>query len=127
MPAVDTRHISRDSLFLMAELRLEGATAVERVKVRNLSAGGMMAEGPMRVLRGSRLAIKLRNIDWVEGSVAWVQDNRFGIAFDHEIDPAQARAPVGSSGDDFSAPRYTRPSTIAPGSGNATGSPLRKI
>ena len=111
MASVDTRNISRDSLFLMADVRLDGADATERVKVRNLSAGGMMAEGGLRVVRGGRLAVKLRNVDWVEGSVAWVQDNRFGIAFDREIDPAQARASNGNS-NDLSTPRYVRPAGI---------------
>lgn len=126
MSAVDTRNISRDSLFLMADLRLEGAEALERVKVRNLSAGGMMAEGPVRVLRGSRLSVKLRNIDWVDGSVAWVQDNRFGIAFDREIDPALARVQQ-TSADEMSTPRFVRPASIQPGQvGNSAGA-LRKI
>lgn len=126
MPAVDTRHISRDSLFLMAELRLDGRDSLDRVKVRNLSPGGMMAEGSVRVLRGSRLAVKLRNTDWVDGSVAWVQDNRFGIAFDYEIDPAQARAPVVDP-EETSAPRYTRPSGIRSPAGGLDVSGLRKI
>lgn len=111
MASVDTRNISRDSLFLMADVRLDGADATERVKVRNLSAGGMMAEGGLKVIRGGRLAVKLRNVDWVEGSVAWVQDNRFGIAFDREIDPTQARAP-GVNSNDMSTPRYVRPAGI---------------
>ncbi|UIP07110.1 PilZ domain-containing protein [Erythrobacter sp. SDW2] len=126
MSAVDTRNISRDSLFLMADLRLEGAEALERVKVRNLSAGGMMAEGSVRVLRGSRLSVKLRNIDWVEGSVAWVQDNRFGIAFAREIDPALARVQQASV-DDLSSPRYVRPSSIQPGHIGTPAGALRKI
>ncbi len=126
MPAVDTRHISRDSLFLMAELRLDGRDSLERVKVRNLSPGGMMAEGSVRVLRGARLAVKLRNTDWVDGSVAWVQDNRFGIAFDYEIDPAQARAPAVDP-EGTSAPRYTRPSGIRSPAGSLDVSSLRKI
>lgn len=108
MTAVDTRNISRDSLFLLAELRLDGSETVERVKVRNLSAGGMMAEGPLKVLRGARLSIKLKNIEWVDGSVAWVQDNRFGIAFDTTVDPALARSPV-SGQDEMTSPRFTRP------------------
>lgn len=126
MSAVDTRNISRDSLFLMADLRLEGAEGLERVKVRNLSAGGMMAEGPVRVLRGSRLSVKLRNIDWVDGSVAWVQDNRFGIAFDREIDPALARQQQ-TSADDTSTPRFVRPASIQPGYLTNSAGPLRKI
>ena len=81
MSSVDTRQIPRDSLFLMASLRLDGDEQQYRVKVRNLSAGGMMAEGQIRMARGSLVSVDLRNIGWVKGSVAWVQDNRFGIAF----------------------------------------------
>lgn len=124
MPAVDTRNISRDSLFLLADIRLEGADEAVRVKVRNLSAGGMMAEGGPRVVRGARLSIKLRNIDWVDGNVAWVQDNRFGIAFDYEIDPAEARAPA-TKPNEASTPRFVRPAGFQPG--GADPSRLRKI
>ena len=80
MSNVDTRQVNRDSLFLLAQLRVDGQEAVYRVKVRNLSAGGMMAEGDAKVVRGALVAVELRNIGWVEGSVAWKQDNRFGIA-----------------------------------------------
>jgi hypothetical protein len=87
----DQRHISRDSLFVMAGLRLAGQTREHRIKVRNLSSGGLMAEGPLRVARGTAVSVEVRNIGWVDGSVAWVQDNRFGIAFDKDIDPMEAR------------------------------------
>ena len=126
MPAVDTRNISRDSLFLMAELRLEGAEAVERVKVRNLSAGGMMAEGQVRVVRVARLSVKLRNIEWVDGNVAWVQDNRFGIAFDTTIDPSQARASA-TPVDEMTSPRFTRPIGYMSGHAPGDASKIRKI
>lgn len=111
MSGVDTRNIERDSLFLMAELRVEEIPGSYRVKVRNLSAGGMMAEGGPDVPRGAKLSIELRNIGWVDGVVAWVQDGRFGIAFAIEIDPKLARAPVNMAGD-LSSPRFTRPSSI---------------
>lgn len=110
MSGVDTRHVARDSLFLMASLRLSGETAEHRVKVRNLSSGGMMAEGDVRVERGARLAVDLRNIGWVDGTVAWVQDKRFGIAFSDEIDARLVRAPVDA--DDARAPRFTRPVAV---------------
>lgn len=90
MSNVETRHVNRDSLFLLAQLRVEGQDDLYRVKVRNLSAGGMMAEGPVPVQRGQQVAVELRNIGWVDGSVAWKQDDRFGIAFLDEIDPARA-------------------------------------
>lgn len=94
MSVVDTRHISRDSLFLLAEIRLDGSASEFRVKVRNLSPGGMMGEGFVPVVPGNRLKISLRNIGWIDGCVAWVQENRFGIAFDLEINPKLVRAPL---------------------------------
>jgi hypothetical protein len=58
----------------------------------------MMGEGPVRVVRGDKIEVNIRNIGWIAGSVAWVQDNRFGVAFQEEIDPKIARAPVGAAG-----------------------------
>ncbi len=124
MNAVDTRHISRDSLFLAADVRLDGIADGHRVKVRNLSAGGMMADGEAPVVRGSIITVDLRNIGRVEGSVAWVQGNRFGIAFNKEIDPKLARAPTSTAQD--TAPRFTRSSTRDPND-PANAERLRKI
>lgn len=101
------RHIARDSLFVMADLRLDGVRGEQRVRVRNLSAGGLMAEGDMAVQRGALVWLNIRNIGWVEGSVAWVQENRFGVAFREEIDPMVARAPVPAPGG-VHAPRFVR-------------------
>jgi hypothetical protein len=109
MASVETRQVERDSLLLLAQVRVDGGEGEYRVKVRNLSAGGMMAEGSAPVVRGSLVSIALRNIGWVEGSVAWKQDDRFGIAFVQEIDPRVARAPIASGGPDLSSPRFTRP------------------
>ncbi|WP_245790207.1 PilZ domain-containing protein [Erythrobacter sanguineus] len=78
----------------MADIRFEQDSEAHRVRVRNLSDGGMMAEGNLRAKRGHRVELELRNIGIVVGSVAWVQDNRFGIAFDNEIDSQKARRPL---------------------------------
>ena len=94
MDESDQRHIGRDSLFVMADLRLDGSEETLRIKMRNLSAGGMMGEGNVRVMRGTVVWVEIRNIGWVEGSIAWVQDNRFGVAFREEIDPKLARPPL---------------------------------
>ena len=127
MSNVDTRQVNRDSLFLLAQVRVDGRNEVSRVKVRNLSAGGMMAEGEAKVMRGTLVAVELRNLGWVEGSVAWKQDNRFGIAFVNEIDPTVVRAPVASQAPDFDAPRYTRNHQAVPLSQIEPDSKLRKI
>src|SRR5918993_682736 len=128
MSNVDTRQVNRDSLFLLAQVRVDGQDAVYRVKVRNLSAGGMMAEGEAKVMRGSLVMVELRNVGWVEGSVAWKQDNRFGIAFVDEIDPSIVRGGAGApQGVDFDAPRYTRNYQNVPISQQADQTKLRKI
>ncbi|MFD2579847.1 PilZ domain-containing protein [Novosphingobium colocasiae] len=80
-------------------MRIDGLDGVHRIKVRNLSSGGMMGEGPVRVARGAQVEVEIRNVGWIEGSVAWVQDTRFGVAFREDIDPKVARAPVGTAED----------------------------
>ncbi len=102
MDGNENRQIARDSLFVMADLRLSGSEEQHRIKVRNLSAGGMMGEGTVRVARGDGVEVNVRNIGWVEGSVAWVQEDRFGVAFRDEIDPKVARAPVTASASTIS-------------------------
>jgi hypothetical protein len=116
----DNRQIERDSLFVMADLRVGGVAEQQRVKVRNLSAGGMMAEGDARVQPGEAVEVNIRNIGWIDGTVAWVQDNRFGIAFREEIDPKIARAPLTH---DSAPPRFVR----TPVPGPRGGSALRKL
>ena len=105
MSGVETRSVSRDSLFLLAHVRVEQGIDQHRVRVRNLSDGGMMAEGSVRVQRGDRVEIELSKIGKVDGSVAWVQDNRFGIAFDYEIDSRRARPTSRTDDQNLSPPQ----------------------
>lgn len=98
------RGMDRDSLFLKAILRFGSSKVENEVRIRNLSAGGLMAEAPLRVTRGERVEINLRNIGWITGHVAWVTEGRIGIAFDHPIDPKDARKPVGAA--TLEIPRY---------------------
>ncbi|PKB14264.1 PilZ domain-containing protein [Novosphingobium kunmingense] len=99
------RQLSRDSLFVLAEMRIDGVPGEVRVRVRNLSAGGLMAEGVDKIQRGQQVWINVRNVGWVEGSIAWVQDDRCGVAFKDEIDPMVARAPVAAA---HSTPSYIK-------------------
>ena len=115
----DHRHDGRDSFFLLADVRRVGEEQEYRTKVRNLSAGGLMAEGDMRVIRGQAIEVALRNLGWVEGVVAWVQDNRFGVAFLSEIDPKLARSPL-VAGE--STPRFVKPAF-----GTYAAGPMRKV
>ena len=100
------RQLGRDSLFVLADLRIDGMTGEQRIRVRNLSAGGLMGEADFRVQRGQMVWVNLRHLGWTEGSVAWVQDNRFGIAFREEIDPRLVRAPITQG---VGTPRFVKP------------------
>lgn len=89
------RNEARDSLFLVAQFRLAGRRRdVSQVRVRNLSAGGLMAEVPQALPDGTPVEIEVRGCGWVPGRIAWSVAGRVGIAFDHPIDPMQARKPV---------------------------------
>lgn len=86
------RGAARDSLLLTARLRIGDQSA--DVRVRNLSAGGLMAEYAKAVSLGAAITIDVRGIGPVTGRVAWATDGRIGIAFDEPIDPKLARKPV---------------------------------
>ena len=86
--------MNRDSLLLKAVLRFSNAQEEHEVRIRNLSAGELMAEVPNGLSRGERIDVKIQNIGWVGGHVAWAIDGRIGVAFDKVINPKDARIPV---------------------------------
>ena len=94
--AARNRNEARDSLFLMADFRVIGSTDVTQVRVRNLSAGGLMAEIANGLELGLEVEFDVRGIGWVPGKVAWSAAGRVGVAFDRMIDPMLARKPVGN-------------------------------
>ena len=100
------RQESRDSLFLMADFRFAGKSDVRALRVRNLSAGGLMAEYPEGLDQGTRVEFDVRGIGWVPGRVAWSAAGRIGVAFDNQIDPLLARKPVGQGAH---TPVYVKP------------------
>lgn len=87
----------RDSLLLMANLRRPGDSRVIPVRVRNLSAGGLMAEITDMIDTDAPIEIEVRGIGWIAGRIAWHTEGRAGIAFDRQIDPQRARKPVGAT------------------------------
>jgi hypothetical protein len=100
------RQAQRDSLLLTAGFRLKGSDRVEQVRIRNLSAGGLMAEVGDDVDRDAEVEIEVRGIGWISGRIAWQAMGRVGIAFDREIDPKKARKPVGGGAK---TPDYAKP------------------
>ena len=109
MSNVDTRQVNRDSLFLLAQVRVDGQDAISRVKVRNLSAGGMMAEGDSKVVarlagRGRAAQHRLgRRLGRVEAG----QPLRHRVRRrDRSCRGARAGGAAGRA--EFERPRYTR-------------------
>lgn len=91
------RKVDRDSLFMTGRLYLDDDTAPFDVRIRNLSAGGLMAEPNTTMINGQRVRIELRNVGMVAGRIAWANKRQFGIAFDAPIDPKIVRRPIGAA------------------------------
>lgn len=100
------RNDARDSLFLVAVFRVVGGKHDWQVRVRNLSAGGLMAEFPHPLAMGTEVEVDVRGIGWVTGRVAWATAGRVGVAFDEQIDPKMARKPVTSG---TTTPSFVKP------------------
>lgn len=98
----------RDSVFLHATVTATAGEGAGIFRVRNISSGGLMAEGPFTFAAGDELDVELRNIGSVHGRVAWAAAGKFGMMFDRPIDPKLARKPVGG-GTDASSPAPYRP------------------
>jgi len=106
------RHESRDSLFLIANIRLGTRSEELQVRVRNLSAGGLMAEYTAPIDIGTPIEVEVRGIGWINGRIAWVAEGRVGVAFDIQIDPMMARKPVGTGAK--KSEYFQKPITPAP-------------
>lgn len=86
----------RDSLFLLAKMRTPGNQPVD-VRVRNLSAGGLMVELPYPIAPEGDVEVEVRGLGWIAGRIAWHIEGRAGVAFDREIDPQRARKTPGDA------------------------------
>lgn len=89
-----SRGADRDSLFMQARVAIAGNAEPVGVRVRNLSAGGMLAESPVSVVQGTVVEVELRNIGPVPGRIVWTGEKKFGIAFDRAINPQSVRRDV---------------------------------
>ncbi|MET0365031.1 MAG: PilZ domain-containing protein [Sphingobium sp.] len=90
------RAARRDSLLLLAELRAEGSgRSLGTMRIRNVSATGLMAECDARLKEGDRVLFSLRGLGEVVAQVGWCREGRIGLIFDEAINPiATRRAPT---------------------------------
>lgn len=101
------RHESRDSLYILAKIRVAGGVGAEPIRVRNLSSSGLMAEAAVLYAVGTQIIIELKSLPRVVGRVVWATEGRMGIAFNSEIDPRKARQSAQSAKDEV--PGHVRP------------------
>ena len=106
------RSAPRDSLFLLTTLTTLDGAPLGKARVRNLSATGLMADCERTVPAGIRLMLDLRGVGRVTGSVAWVREDKIGVAFDEQIDPQLARKPVSVDAAKAVVPDYLRSTQI---------------
>ena len=97
MTANDHRASRRNQILLLAQMRVDGESVCFGIRIRDLSAGGLRAQFAECRLSGARIAVEIRNIGWVGGSVVWQDDAHIGIRFDAPIDPGKARIAVTGS------------------------------
>ncbi len=98
------RETGRDSLFMQGQLHIPDHDGAITVRVRNLSAGGVMVDFVGDFPEGTPLQIELRNIGLVTGHVAWSSANHIGMAFDAPIDPLSIRRTANVRHDDLFRP-----------------------
>ncbi|PCG15901.1 MAG: PilZ domain-containing protein [Sphingomonas sp.] len=76
----------RRAISATVALRVAGVAGSAMVRVRNLSAGGLMAELPDPLSPGSAVEIDVPGVGWVAGHIVWQTEGRAGVAFDSAID-----------------------------------------
>lgn len=108
MDNTNRRHIVRHDVDLRSELQIDGVHGQQSVGLRNISCGGLMADGAEHARRGQSIRIYLRRLGWVDGAVAWVQGARCGVAFNQQLDVEQLDGLVVTENDRSSDDRSPR-------------------
>jgi hypothetical protein len=99
------RSEQRDSMFLKSTIHRLATGESWPLRVRNLSSGGLMADCPGELLHGDQVELEVRGVGVQKGTIAWIEANRIGIAFDGPINPLMARKPVGTAASRSANPR----------------------
>lgn len=86
---------------LMANVQMAGWPE-QRVRVRDISAGGLKVNVEVKPATGAAVHIELPGLGWVAGTVVWANERAFGVHFAHPVEAVAARQAVTG---DFTAPR----------------------
>ena len=78
-----TREV-RLRIFRAAQMTISGRPHPARL--RNISNGGVMVEGPAWVTKGTPVEVDITDDVTISGKVCWVDDGRIGIQFDDPVE-----------------------------------------
>jgi hypothetical protein len=87
-----TERQHRYSVMLTGRIRRSHATNHMPIKVRNISAGGMMCECGYPARHDEAVEVELPRLGVVAGRIRWTSGSRIGIEFDGPVDPTLAWA-----------------------------------
>jgi PilZ domain len=73
-------------LRVLRNARMAVGSGTHIVRIRNLSNGGAMIEGPNWLTAGTKISLEVADGMTVSGEVKWMDDGRIGIGFDYPID-----------------------------------------
>jgi hypothetical protein len=73
-------------LRVLRNARMAVGSGTHIVRIRNLSNGGAMIEGPNWLTTGTKISLEVADGMTVSGEVKWMDDGRTGIGFDYPID-----------------------------------------
>lgn len=93
------RQPPRQAMLQPARLWLQGDVEDRKVRLRNLSPGGVMVDCAAVREPGTPVSLSMDGLGTVAGKVAWCTAGRMGIAFDTPVDPALARDGIALVGD----------------------------
>ena len=80
----------RTGRLFIAQLALESG-AVVKIRIRNISSGGMGGISEPPLSQGQRGHVLLAGVGLVTGRVAWTRGPNFGMQFDARIEAEHAR------------------------------------
>jgi diguanylate cyclase (GGDEF)-like protein/PAS domain S-box-containing protein len=91
MPGLLVSREPRVAVLRSVTIRSAGGIATGRV--RNLSRTGVMIEGPGGFANGARIMLEFGDGGRVDGTIRWVDEARFGVAFDGPVEVEQMVTP----------------------------------
>lgn len=107
VPRPAERRMEKRLLLLLPTARLVMEGGQDFCRVRNISAGGLMAETTRSHAVGTRVRVEFNSHQQLPGTVVWTRETSCGIKFDQDIDLREllANRPARGKGEKPRPPR----------------------